>query len=361
MSRSDDPSRPERQERRPGDARHRFAASGGPLLSVVLPVYNAEPFLENCLASVRASLGELNETGRSTVEVIVCDNHSTDRTLEIARSAALDCVYQVIQTPEHFANRTLNWHHALSAARGSWMMMLHADDRMSPTGLTGMIASCRRQSDSAVVLISGRFRSFSDDTEPGRLHPNWPLPALVPGEALRLRVLPFLCPFVPFTVMRRSAYEKVGGLNRRYELVQDWDLWFRVLAHGDLYYCPREFGLWRTHPFTEQYAAMFAREHVTLASGVRELVPHLSPSAALAALELQWAKAAQWLSASALASLSAKDTPADREWLSASREQAGQRLSRFKRQVAARLYWLRLTGTLRLLGAAGTASRAASP
>jgi glycosyl transferase family 2 len=361
MSQADVSSQRERLERQPIGGEPTPGASGGPQLSVVLPVYNADRFLTDCLASVRASLAELDPQGCDALEVIVCDNRSTDRTLEIAHAEALDCSYRVLQPPEHFANRTLNWHHALSAARGAWMMMLHADDLMSPTALPALLESCRRQSNRRVVMISGRFRTFSDESEPGRPHPNWPLPALIPGEALRRRVLPFLCPFVPFTVMRRSAYEMVGGLNPRYELVQDWDLWFRLLAHGDLYYCPRELGLWRTHPFTEQYAGMFAREHVALASAVRELVPHLSAGAALAAMELQWAKAAQWLSDSALASLRAKGEPAHQEWLSTSREQAGHTLGRFKRQVAARLYWLRLTGTLRLLRAAGTASRTAFP
>ena len=48
-----------------------------PFVSVVTPVYNDEPYLEECIRSVLAQSHE-------DFEYIICNNHSTDRSGEIA-------------------------------------------------------------------------------------------------------------------------------------------------------------------------------------------------------------------------------------------------------------------------------------
>jgi glycosyltransferase involved in cell wall biosynthesis len=50
-----------------------------PLVSVVVPTFNSEGFLERCLASVRGQT-------YPNIEVIVVDNYSKDKTREIAKS-----------------------------------------------------------------------------------------------------------------------------------------------------------------------------------------------------------------------------------------------------------------------------------
>ena len=49
-----------------------------PLISIIVPVYNAEPFLEHCLSSIRKQTYQ-------TIEVILVDDGSTDRSNEICR------------------------------------------------------------------------------------------------------------------------------------------------------------------------------------------------------------------------------------------------------------------------------------
>ena len=51
-------------------------------LSVVVPVYNGARDLAGCLESIRVALQQVPE--RARIEVIVCDNWSTDGSLEIA-------------------------------------------------------------------------------------------------------------------------------------------------------------------------------------------------------------------------------------------------------------------------------------
>ncbi|NUN66042.1 glycosyltransferase [Pseudanabaena biceps] len=321
-----------------------------PLLSIAIPVYNGEVFLEKCLKSVSAAIEKLEKKEQQLVEVILCDNCSSDRSLEIARSHKFECDYHIIQTPEYYDNRTLNWRQALSQAQGTWMMMLHADDLMAVDGLGNLLAACKLQVNSSSVMISGRIRTFSDTSSPSRLKPFWASRTKISGEELRKRVLPLICPFVPFTVMRRSAYVKVGGLNIAYELVQDWDLWIRLLSLGDLYFYPNEFGLWRTHGFSEKYAKIFAIEHTLLSLDIRNLVPNLSSNQAQICMEIQLAKARNWLPDISTDGFSQIiQNPSDILIKSfPSYEEAQKRLKWANRQVSLWLYWLRFLGVFRL-------------
>ena len=249
-------------------------ASGPLLLSIVLPVYNGEKYLPESLGSVARAVGALPEADRARVEVVFCDNHSTDRTADLAMQYAPSCEYRVIRPPAFLENRTKNWHHALSAARAPWMMMLHADDQFSPKGMPALLRACRRALDGPAVLILGRHQAFAEDGSVTGLRPAWPLPSLVRGRDLR-RLLSYHCALPPFTVMRRAAYGRVGGLDDRYELLQDWDLWIRLLALGDLDYLPVEVGRWRLHGFSDKYATLMAREMVAFSGAVTTLIPDL--------------------------------------------------------------------------------------
>ncbi|NJK34467.1 MAG: glycosyltransferase [Oscillatoriales cyanobacterium SM2_2_1] len=237
----------------------------GVLLSVVVPVYNGEKFLSKCLDSLQRAIALLTPEERDRLELVVCDNCSTDHTQQLAELFTFPCSYRVIQTPQHYDNRTENWRYGLGQLAGTWIMMLHADDLMAEEGLQSIFRACAWVDDRPAAMLTGRIRTFTDQTPPGRVKPYWGLPNWIGGESLRRHVLPYICPFVPFCVMRQSAYRAVGGLDPQYELVQDWDLWLRLLSHGALYAFPEVFGLWRTHGFSEKYSQIFAREHWAIA------------------------------------------------------------------------------------------------
>ncbi len=59
-----------------------------PIISVVIPAYNEENYIEACLKSLR------NQKTNVPYEIVVCDNNSTDRTVEIAKKYADKVVYE---------------------------------------------------------------------------------------------------------------------------------------------------------------------------------------------------------------------------------------------------------------------------
>lgn len=90
------------------------------LVSIVVPAFNEERLLGNSLRSIHQALPAFSELGWQT-EIIVCDNNSTDRTAEIARTAGARVVFE----PENQIARARNT--GARVARGDWLIFVDAD------------------------------------------------------------------------------------------------------------------------------------------------------------------------------------------------------------------------------------------
>ena len=104
------------------------SAAEVPLVSVGVPVFNGEAFLEDAIRSVLAqTLGDL--------ELILCDNASTDRTAEICRDyEGRDARVRYFRNPRNLG-AAANYNLAFSHARGRYFKWLAHDDRMLPSFL----------------------------------------------------------------------------------------------------------------------------------------------------------------------------------------------------------------------------------
>ena len=105
-----------------------------PLVSVVTPVYNGEPYLKECIESVLAQ-------SYNNFEYIIVNNCSTDASLETATYYAdRDARIRIVQNDE-FLSQVKNYNNALrSISQDSvYCKILAADDRMLPTCLQRMV------------------------------------------------------------------------------------------------------------------------------------------------------------------------------------------------------------------------------
>lgn len=102
---------------------HVRSHGSAPLVSIILPVYNVEPYLEQCLDSLR------KQTLKS-IEIIAVDDGSTDRSLEILnRYAAVDQRIHVYTQKNQYAGAARNV--GLSHATGEYLLFLDSDDFFS--------------------------------------------------------------------------------------------------------------------------------------------------------------------------------------------------------------------------------------
>lgn len=236
-----------------------------PTISVAVPVYNGAATLSDCLDSITVAVHRLPVDMRGQVEVIVCDNHSSDESLEMIESRNFRCPTRIVQPPAHLANRTENWSYALAQCRGEWIQMLHADDALSEGAFTTWLEAVQSPFADGVGIVTARHAVFDDypgDTQ--RLRPLFPIATVVSGRRLARWVLPLICPFVPFILLRREVFDRVGGLNPRYQLVQDWDLWRRMCTATNVLYWPALVGEWRKHATSAAYQRINMSEHLEM-------------------------------------------------------------------------------------------------
>jgi glycosyltransferase involved in cell wall biosynthesis len=149
-----------------------------PFMSVVTCVYNDEPYLEECIRSV------LTQT-HGDFEYIICNNHSKDRSGEIAADYALQDPRVRVVSPPQFVPQIKNFNFALGqiSGRAKYCKMLHSDDWMYPRCLEQMIDVA--ETNPRIVLVSA-YRLIGDQPDcfgvpveqssfPGREAARWQL------------------------------------------------------------------------------------------------------------------------------------------------------------------------------------------
>jgi glycosyltransferase involved in cell wall biosynthesis len=121
-------------------------AAGGPLVSVVTPVYNGAAYLAECIDSVLAQT-------HGNWEYAIVDNRSTDETAEIARRYATQDSRIRLVANERFLEIIPNWNHALRqiSPDSAYCKVIHADDVMTPECLERMVAVGEAHPSVAIV------------------------------------------------------------------------------------------------------------------------------------------------------------------------------------------------------------------
>lgn len=100
------------------------------MVSFIIPIYNAAPFLQRCVKSV---LAQENLNGE-TLQIIIVDDGSTDDSLSIAnRIAAQEQTVQVISRTH--AGQSAARNSGLALARGEYIAFVDADDYIAPDWL----------------------------------------------------------------------------------------------------------------------------------------------------------------------------------------------------------------------------------
>jgi len=143
-------------------------ASKDPLVSVVTPVFNGGPFLQECIDSVLAQTHE-------NTEYIIADNCSTDDSLTIAqKAAAADARIRVVQADEHLGP-IQNWNRSLQSISDAsdYIKFVHADDWIFAECLATMVDIA--ENNESVGLVSA-YRLEEDRVSLDRL------PAAAPSE-----------------------------------------------------------------------------------------------------------------------------------------------------------------------------------
>lgn len=200
-----------------------------PPISVVMPVHNGMPYVED---SVRSLLAQRF----GAFELVIGDDGSSDGTSEtLARLARADPRIRLARRENRSGVAgSLNW--VVSMARAPLVAIAHADDLCHPDRLGRQVEVLQSRPDA--VAVGSLFRGIDPEGRVVQPPHYWPL---------RLH-----SPFAPFahssTMFRRAAFDRVGGYRPEAEYWEDLDLYWRLLEIGRIFVIPEVLAFYRHSP-----------------------------------------------------------------------------------------------------------------
>lgn len=189
-----------------------------PQISVVVPCYNGERFLGEALQSIL-------DQSYQDFELIVVDDGSTDRSSQIVKQfddPRLRYIYQQNRGPGAARNR------GSALAQGRYLAYLDDDDVALAHRLATQVSVL--QADPSLSVVGSGYVWVDEQGQriPWRNH-SWQRTP----ELNSIREWLFDCPFVPSaTMLRRSAWEDVGGFDEQLRCADDWNFWMRLVLTG---------------------------------------------------------------------------------------------------------------------------------
>ena len=235
-----------------------------PLVSILIPTYNGERFLRPALRSAL-------EQSHRTIEVIIGDDGSTDRTAQIlAATAASDDRVRVI-THERNLGPYANGLHLLEAARGEYVKFLLHDDVLATDCVRDLVRGMEASPEAALAFSHRSLINEDGRPVPGHAFPKFrDRPGLIDGWGLGDAVLESCTNGIgEFTTMlwRRTDLD-LSGLwqvdGRRLDVLTDVKVALMLLTRGPAFYSPQTLSRFRMHPTQN------TRDPWFIARGVRD-------------------------------------------------------------------------------------------
>lgn len=198
------------------------------LISIVMPVYNAAPFLKDAVDSL------LNQSFRD-FELIVVDDASTDASLEILLSYD-DPRILILQNTTNLGNYPSR-NKGMSVAKGRYICVMDADDMAMPDRLDVQFRFL--ESHPEVLACGSAYRIIGGD----RIYTG-----LQDYESVQKALLVNNCFLHPSICFRADVLDKTGLYDERYVYASDYDFICRMALIGPVVNLSDVLMQYRWHP-----------------------------------------------------------------------------------------------------------------
>lgn len=120
-------------------------------LSIIIPVYNVEIFIEECLESI------LKQKSKYRFEIIIVDDGSKDRTVDIIKSKFDDSRIKLIHQKN--SGQSVARNKAISLSQGKYIMFVDGDDVLFPNTIENMMDEAYKKKAD---IVEGNIVHFQD-------------------------------------------------------------------------------------------------------------------------------------------------------------------------------------------------------
>jgi hypothetical protein len=196
-----------------------------PSVTVVIPCYNYGCYVRTAVKSVLDQLGV-------DVEAIVIDDASTDGSAEVVRElAGSDPRVRPILHRRNFGH-IATYNEGLEQANGDYVVLLSADDALTPGSLAR--ATALLETHPSVGLVYGHYQTFVDDlppvTQKVRYWTIWSGDEWIEKRCQRGTC----CTMSPEVIIRTSVQHAIGGYDPNLPYLGDFEMFLRAAAVSEI-------------------------------------------------------------------------------------------------------------------------------
>jgi len=228
-------------------------ATSEPLVSIGVPVYNGERFLRQALDSL------LNQS-YANLEIVVCDNASTDNTGSICSEyARRDSRIRYHRNPINIG-QTPNFRRALELSSGEYFMWACADDTRIPDAVQTCSGALQRNPD-AVLAYGVILFKVKEQEELFEISNAWDTHSVSAAERIRAFTKGITSQCISYGLYRKTAllnvvYSKAYG--------QEYLLLLQLCLHGRFEYVNSPMMVYQLRKFVTHHNPMYEDAPITL-------------------------------------------------------------------------------------------------
>ncbi|UBF23967.1 glycosyltransferase [Kovacikia minuta CCNUW1] len=202
-----------------------------PSISILITTYNREQYLSAAIESVLAQT-------YSDFELLIWDDGSTDRSLEIAHTYAnQDDRVRVVAASHQGIARTRKA--AIAQMVSKYIGWVDSDDILAPTALAETAAVLDAHPETGLV-----YTDYLDMDTNGQIR-GYGSRCRIPYSPQRLLV-DFMT--FHFRLIRRDVFERIGGIDESSQYAYDYDLCLRLSEATQVRRLPKPLYFYRNHP-----------------------------------------------------------------------------------------------------------------
>lgn len=227
---------------------------GSPMVSVCIPVYNNAKYLKETLVSI------LNQTYKDT-EIIVGDNASTEDIERVLFELGRDkFIYYKNETNLGYAG---NCNKLIDMARGKYVAIYHGDDIYLPGIIEEEVKTLEENKEAGAAFSLGKIINAEGKESNLRTLRNI-------ARNIRIRFLvekrykngnfiinldtyiKFICKMhnilmTPTSMVRKEVYTELNGYDENLKIIDDQDMWTRILERYNVIIVNKELFKYRIH------------------------------------------------------------------------------------------------------------------
>ena len=208
-----------------------------PKVSICIPNYNYGRFIGDAIQSV------LDQTYKN-FEFVIVDNCSTDNSEEVIKSFS-DPRIRFYKNDRNIGG-VRNTNRCLSLARGEYITILHADDKLTPNLIEKEAEILDKNPNVGIVYSSCIFIDGTGAVI-GEFYP-YDRDYIVRGEdEFKRLILDNYFPVSAVVMVRKKCYETLGDYSEEYAYCPDWGMWLRIALNYDVGFISEPLGYYRKH------------------------------------------------------------------------------------------------------------------